>query len=82
MDNFINGKFSLGKKWFCIGIAVGFFSVFSGLIYGIALILEKEYRKEGALIIAFSIIWKIFIFSFIVKWFIAKFGFLPIEIFF
>ncbi|MEK7658191.1 MAG: hypothetical protein AAB366_03350 [Patescibacteria group bacterium] len=82
MDNLINGKFSFGKKWFCIGIVAGFFSVFAGLIYGIALILEKEYRKEGATIIVFSIIWKILFFWFIIPWFIEKYGFLPLEVFF
>lgn len=79
MDNFINGKFSFGKKWFCIGIAVGLFSLFPGLIYGIALILEKEYRKEGAIIIASSIIWKILLYVFILP-ILAKSDFFPFYI--
>ncbi|MEK7555324.1 MAG: hypothetical protein AAB516_00665 [Patescibacteria group bacterium] len=53
-------KFKLNKKWFWVGIAVAFFNVVGGLIYGIALTLEKEHRNEGLIIIGFSIVWGIF----------------------
>lgn len=49
-------KFKLYKKWFWIGIAVGFLSTFAGLIYGIALMIEPEHRKEGFIIILWSFI--------------------------
>lgn len=52
-------KFKLNKKWFWVGIAVAFFNVVGGLIYGIALLTEKEYRNEGLIIIGFSIVWGI-----------------------
>lgn len=55
-------QFALGKKWFWIGIAVALTSVnvVVGLIYGIALAVEKEHRKEGGIIIAVSIVWFLF----------------------
>ena len=56
-------KFRLYKKWFWIGIAVGFLNVLAGMIYGIALALEKEHRKEGIIIIAWSILVSLFVFS-------------------
>ena len=49
-------KFKLYKKWFWIGIAVGFFNTLAGLIYGIALTIEPEHRKEGFIIILWSFI--------------------------
>ncbi|MEK7590365.1 MAG: hypothetical protein AAB454_01495 [Patescibacteria group bacterium] len=49
-------KFKLYKKWFWIGIAVGFFNTFAGLVYGIALMVEPEHRKEGFIIILWSFI--------------------------
>ena len=49
-------KFKLYKKWFWIGIAVGFFNILAGLIYGIALTIEPEHRKEWFAIILWSFI--------------------------
>lgn len=49
-------KFKLYKKWFWIGIAVGFFSTIAGLVYGIALMIESEHRKEGFIVILWSFI--------------------------
>jgi len=73
-------KFKLFKKWFWIGIAVGFFNVVAGLIYGIALIVEKEYHKEGLIIITWSIIWALIAFFIIGpaigQWLVGK-GLLP-----
>ena len=48
-------KFKLYKKWFWIGLVVGFLNGIAGLVYGIALVLEPERRKEGGLIIMWSI---------------------------
>lgn len=60
-NNFIfmneNSQFALWKKWFWIGIVSAALNAFVGLIYGIALALEKERRKEGAIIIVFSLVW-------------------------
>ena len=43
-------KFKLGKKWFFVGIVIALLHGLSGLIFGIALALEKKYRKEGSII--------------------------------
>lgn len=71
MDNFqsidsISDKFKLGKKWFWIGIIVAVLNGFAGLIYGIALAVEKERRKEGLIIAVLSIIWTLVLFFFLV----------------
>ena len=50
-------KFQMWGKWFWIGIAMGFFNGFAGVVYGIALLTEKDHHKEGAVII----IWSVFI---------------------
>lgn len=55
-------KFKLYKKWFWIGIAVGFFNLLAGLVYGTALAMEKEHRKEGMVILAWSIVSFLFLF--------------------
>ncbi|MBU3901652.1 hypothetical protein KKF25_03335 [Patescibacteria group bacterium] len=70
-----NNQFALGKKWFWIGLVMGL-NILSGLVFGIALTLEKERRKEGAIIIVFTIAW--FIFSWLVlgPW-LQKSGILP-----
>lgn len=49
-------KFLLYKKWFWIGVVIAFLNGVAGLVYGIALALEPEHRKEGAMIITWSII--------------------------
>ncbi len=51
-----NDKFRLFGKWFWIGIVVGFLNSIAGLIYGIALVTEKEYRREGAIIVAWTVL--------------------------
>lgn len=51
MDNF-----KLYKKWFWVGIAIGFLNVLGGLIYGIALLMEPDHRREGLVIIAWSVL--------------------------
>lgn len=49
-------KFLLYRKWFWIGIVAGFMNGLVGLIYGIALASEPEHRKEGAVIIVWSLV--------------------------
>jgi len=60
MDNFqIDSsvdKFKFPKKWFWIGAIISCLNLFAGLIYGIALIVEKEHRREGIALIVLSII--------------------------
>lgn len=48
-------KFKLYKKWFWVGIAVGFLNFVAGLIYAIALMTEKEHRKEGIIILVWTL---------------------------
>lgn len=55
-------KFKLFKKWFWVGIAVGLLNVLAGLVYGIAVMMEPEHRKEGVIIVAWSVISFILIF--------------------
>jgi len=52
-----NDKFKLGKKWFWIGMAVALLNVTGGLVYGIALLIEKKHRKEGLIIVVFALVW-------------------------
>ena len=64
------------RKWFWIGIALSITAApFPGLIYGIALFLEREYRKEATIIIVVSIAWA-FVFFFVSKWLVTA-GYLP-----
>lgn len=48
-------KFKLGKKWFWIGVVSTIISPLVGLIYGIALLVEKKF-KEAVLIIVLAIV--------------------------
>jgi len=62
------------RKWFWIGIALCFITPpIPGLIYGIAMLTENRYRKEGLIIIAWSIIW--FVFVTIILAFLIKNGY-------
>ena len=69
-------KFKLGKKWFWIGIIISIFNIVGGLVYGIVLLLEKNHRKEGIIIIAWAIIWTLFSF-FVIGPYLVKSGLLP-----
>ncbi len=69
-------KFKLGKKWFWIGMVVAFLNVVVGLIYGIALAIEKNHRKEGLIIISWSIVWALIGFFIIGPWLIES-GIVP-----
>ena len=73
---FSNSQFGLWKKWFWIGIVMAIFNVVTGLVYGIALVLEKDKRKEGIIIIVITIVWFIFVNYFLVSWLINA-GILP-----
>ena len=53
-------QFGLYKKWFWIGIAMSLFNVVGGLVYGIAVLMDKETRKEGGILIAIALIWFFF----------------------
>jgi hypothetical protein len=54
-EQIVSDKFKLWKKWFWIGMVIGFFDLLTGLIFGIALISEKEHRREGMIIILFTL---------------------------
>ncbi len=56
-------NFKLYKKWFWVGVAIGFFNVLAGIVYGIALLIEPEHRKEGLIIVA----WSALVFALMVK---------------
>ncbi len=49
-------KFQLFGKWFWVGVVMGFLNSIAGLVYGIALVIEKEHRREGAIIIAWTVL--------------------------
>ncbi len=48
-------KFSLYKKWFWVGVIIGFLNGVAGIVYGIALYLEHGHKKEGLVVIAWSL---------------------------
>lgn len=48
-------KFKLYKKWFWIGVLVGFLNVLAGVIYSVALILEPEHKKEGLILLIWTL---------------------------
>lgn len=70
-----NSRFALGKKWFWIGIVVSLLSVVGGLVYGIALAIEKNYRKEGLIIVIFALVWAA-VSLFVIAPLLVKSGFL------
>jgi uncharacterized membrane protein (UPF0136 family) len=69
-------KFKFGKKWFWLGIVISFFNVFAGLIYGIALVVEKDHRKEGIIIAAWAVVWALIGF-FVIGPLLIKSGIMP-----
>ncbi|MFA6278845.1 MAG: hypothetical protein WCS97_01120 [Candidatus Paceibacterota bacterium] len=71
-----NSQFGLWRKWFWIGIVAAISNVAVGLIYGIALALEKDRRKEGILIAIFAVAWFIAATLWIGPWLQGK-GILP-----
>jgi len=69
-------KFKLGKKWFWIGIVVSTLNIVAGLVYGVALVVEKDHRKEGLIVMAWAIIWALIGF-FVIGPYLIKSGLLP-----
>lgn len=49
--------FALWGKWFWIGVIGATLNPLIGLIFGIGLMTEEDRKKEGIIIIAWSIIW-------------------------
>jgi len=73
---FSNSQFGLWRKWFWIGIVAAFSNVIVGLVYGIALAVEKDRRNEGLIIIAVAIAWFCLTFFFLSGWLVEA-GLLP-----
>jgi len=69
-------QFKLFKKWFWIGVVIGFLHPIAGLIYGIALLFEKNHRQEGLVIIIWTIIAFLLSYYLIGPW-VVKTGLLP-----
>ena len=70
-----DSRFQFGKKWFWIGMVVAL-NLMPGLVFGIALMTEKERRKEGAVIAVFAVVWFIFAVFVLGPW-LTKKGILP-----
>lgn len=49
-------RFKLGKKWFWIGVILSLLQPLAGLVFAIALVLEKDHRKEGGILIIVSLV--------------------------
>jgi ABC-type spermidine/putrescine transport system permease subunit I len=75
-QNFSNSQFALWRKWFWIGIVAALSSMIVGLVYGIALAMEKERRKEGVIIAVFAVVWFIMTIVLVGPW-LVKTGVLP-----
>ncbi|MBU0998921.1 hypothetical protein KKG24_01240 [Patescibacteria group bacterium] len=75
-QNISNDNFKLWTKWFWIGIVIAILSMVSGIVYGIALSLEKDYRKEGIIIIVVAIAWFLFAMFILGPW-LKSVGVLP-----
>jgi len=63
-----NSQFELWRKWFWIGIIAAILSPILGLVYGIALAIEKDRRNEGIIIVAVAIAWAFLFIFFIIPW--------------
>ena len=69
-------QFALYKKWFWIGIVMSLFNVVGGLVYGVAVLMDEKHRKEGAILVAFSLVWFFFA-TFVLGPWLIKSGILP-----
>lgn len=49
-------KFGLYKKWFWIGVVVAFLNSIAGIVYSVALLVEKEHRKEGLILLGWTLL--------------------------
>lgn len=52
----IADKFKLWEKWFWVGIIVVLLNSTAGLVFGIALLTEKKYRREGWIIVSIGLV--------------------------
>lgn len=51
------------KKWLWVGLVIALFlPPVPGFIFGFSLLTEKPYRREAVIIIAWTIVWTIFMF--------------------
>ena len=75
-QNFSNSPFRLWGKWFWIGIVMSLFNVAGGLVYGVVVLMDKDTRKEGAILVVFSLVWFFFVVFVLSPW-LMKSGILP-----
>ncbi len=73
---FSNSQFGLWRKWFWIGVVAAIFNPVVGLVYGIALAVEEDRRKEGVIIVVFAVAWFVFAAFLLIPWLI-KSGIMP-----
>ncbi|MFH0906753.1 MAG: hypothetical protein ABIC36_01980 [bacterium] len=45
------------SKWYLIGIIIAIISPFSGVVLGIGFLTESSLKKQGKIILVFSLIW-------------------------
>ncbi len=58
------------KKWFWIGIVITIMNQTAGVIYGVALLLEPPYKREGRIILVWNVVYwllKIIILYWLIK---------------
>jgi len=64
------------KKWFWLAVAIALISPVSGVVLAVAFWTEKNFKKQGKIILVLSIIWGI-IFLYLTDWLISR-GYLPV----
>jgi len=52
----IADKFKLWGKWFWVGVIIALLNSTAGLVFGIALLTEKKYRREGWIIVLIGLV--------------------------
>ncbi len=62
------------RKWFWIGIVMGLNPV-TGLVFGIGLLREPPYRREGAIVILWTVVWGAL--SYLLVYWLTTSGYLP-----
>lgn len=63
------------KKWFWIGIVLTITNQTAGVIYGIALLLEPPYKREGSIILIWNVVF--FLLKFILIYLMLVNGLFP-----
>jgi len=63
----MENKFKFWQKWFWVGIVISILSGPAGIVYGLALIAEPQFRKEGWAITVFALLWTILVLSLLVQ---------------